>query len=175
MANSKESFLISKFYLACRNGDVEYVRNYLTILSPTKWNPNEIEIHINSTPLHAASFYGHAEIVKLLLQYGCDRSQTNSYGLTAYEEAANDEIRQLFNRPSDDDSITSRFQDENITDCFEFVKPPKEYIDKTSSSSTKQHPNASKTSTVQDYETEEEKQLEIGFSTTSIALSQSKL
>ncbi|CAF0985785.1 unnamed protein product [Adineta ricciae] len=168
MTNSEKSSQISKFYLACRNGDVEYVRNYLTTLSPTKWNPNEIETHINSTPLHAASFYGHAEIVKLLLQYGCDRSQTNSYGLTAYEEAANDEIRQLFNRPSDGDSSASRFQDENIADCFEFVKPPKEYV------SSIKHGKI-KTSTVEDYKTEEEKQLEIGFSTTSIALSQSKL
>ncbi len=82
---------------------------------------------MNSTPLHAASFYGHKEIVQLLIEYGCDRSQINGHGLTAYEEAANDEIRQLFKRPTGDSTIT-RFQDENTDDCFDIVKRPKENV-----------------------------------------------
>lgn len=127
MATSINPSEVSKFYLACRNGDIEFVKNHLKTLSPTIWNPNQFEPGVNSTPLHAASYYGHTEIVELLIEYGCDRSQTNSYGLTAFEEAANDEIRQLFERPND---ICNgrRFHDETIDDCFDFVRRDKRFV-----------------------------------------------
>lgn len=125
MSTPENSAEISEFYLACRNGDVNFVKDYLMKLSPEKHNPNEIEPTVKSTPLHAASYYGHKEIIQLLIEYGCDRSQTNAHGLTAYEEAANEEIRQLFKRPSDDGSTINRFHDENIDDCFDFVKRPR--------------------------------------------------
>jgi hypothetical protein len=127
MATSEKSSQVSEFYLACRNGDVKFVTNYLLNLSSTKWNPNDFEPIVKSTPLHAAAFYGHKEIVQLLLEYGCDRSQTNNYGLTAYEEAANDEIRQLFKRPTGG-STRHRFQDEPFDRCFDFLKKPKENV-----------------------------------------------
>ncbi len=116
-----------EFYLACRNGDVEFVKDYLTKLPDNKWNPNHFESGAKSTPLHAACFYGHKEIVQLLLEHGCDRSQLNSHGLTAYEEAANDEIRQLFKRPTAG-SRGHRFRDETTHDCFDIVKRPKECV-----------------------------------------------
>ena len=118
---------VSKFYLACRNGDVEFVKNYLKSLPSYLWNPNQFECAVKTTPLHAASHYGHTEIVKLLFEYGCDRSQTNSDGLTACEEAANDEIRQLFERPNDIGS-GRRFHDEIIDDCFDFVERSRESV-----------------------------------------------
>jgi ankyrin repeat protein len=127
MATSKNPSQVSEFYLACRNGDVDFVKEYLTTLSPINSNPNNLELAVNSTPLHAASHHGHKEIVQLLIEYGCDRSQINGRGLTAYEEAANDEIRQLFKRPTSDYTIT-RFQDENTEDCFDIVKRPKENV-----------------------------------------------
>ena len=127
MTTLKNPSEVSKFYLACRNGDVEFVKNHLKTLSPTIWNPNQFESGVNSTLLHAASYYGHTEIVKLLIEYGCDRSQTNSYGLTACEEAANDEIRQLFERPSDT-RTGYRFHDETTEDCFDFVKRDKRFV-----------------------------------------------
>jgi ankyrin repeat protein len=127
MATSKNPSQVSEFYLACRNGDVEFVKDYLMKISPTKYNPNHLESSVKSTPLHAASYYGHKEIVQLLIEHGCDRSQTNGYGLTAYEEAANDEIRQLFKRPMYGSDIR-RFQDETTDNWFDFVKRPKENV-----------------------------------------------
>src|SRR5579871_3274350 len=105
MATSEKSSHVSEFYQACRNGDVEFVKDYLNKLSPTKYNPNEFEPNVKSTPLHAAAYYGYKDIVELLIEHGCDRSEINQYGLTAYEEAANDEIRQLFKRPTNDSNI----------------------------------------------------------------------
>lgn len=112
---------VSEFYSACRNGDVDYVKECLSNNTDTQCNPNQFESAVKSTPLHAASYYGHKEIVQLLLQYGCDRAQINGYGLTAYEEAADEEIRQLFKRPPDEFGC-NRFQDGKIDDCFVFVK-----------------------------------------------------
>ena len=127
MTTSKKPTEPSEFYLACRNGDVHFVQDYLARWPETEQNPNQFETTIRSTPLHAAAFYGHAEIVQMLLDRNCDRSQVNSYGFTAYEEAANDEIRQLFKRRINN-METSRFQDDKIDGCFEFVKRPKESV-----------------------------------------------
>ena len=127
MATTKESFPVSEFYLACRNGDVKFVTEYLITMSATKHDLNPLEPHVNSTPLHVASHYSHKEIVQLLLKHECDRSKINGSGLTAYEEVANDEIRQLFKRPSDG-SGAWRFQDETTKDCFAFVIRPKEDV-----------------------------------------------
>ncbi|CAF4336133.1 unnamed protein product, partial [Rotaria sordida] len=57
----------------------------------------------------------------------CHRSKINEYGLTAYEEAANDEIRRLFKRPQGF-NCSRRFQDESTEDCFDFVRRPKEDV-----------------------------------------------
>jgi hypothetical protein len=97
----------SAFYFACRNGNLELVRLMLSTISYGDLNRLEPN---GSTPLHAASFYGHTETVRLLLcERGCDRSQSNRYGLTAYEEAKTDEIRELFHRPLN----MNRFCDNN--------------------------------------------------------------
>ncbi|CAF3167772.1 unnamed protein product [Rotaria sp. Silwood2] len=97
----------SPFYCACRNGNVETVRTMLRTISYK--DLNRLELNGND-PLHVASFYGHKEIVRLLLhERGCDRSQRNRYGQTAYEVAKNDEIRQLFHRPLN----INRFCDNN--------------------------------------------------------------
>jgi ankyrin repeat protein len=126
MAMKENPSEVSKFYLACRNGDVEFVRNYLLTRDDTKDGLNQWESSVKSTPLHAASYHGHGEIVKLLIEHGCDRSQTNSDGLTAYEEAANDEILQLFKRPSGSGN-SRRFHDGTVDD-FNFVKRPEKQV-----------------------------------------------
>ena len=87
----------SDLYWASRAGDVDTVRK---ILDNTSFNDlNRLEPN-GSTALHAASFFGHADVVRILLENrGVMRHRKNRHGLTAYQEAANAEIRQLFHRP----------------------------------------------------------------------------
>jgi hypothetical protein len=83
----------SEFYWACRNGDVFTVKKMLS-----KLKANDID-HIESngsTALHAASYYGHACIVRLLLQQGANTTIRNKYEKTAKEEASTDEVRSVF-------------------------------------------------------------------------------
>jgi hypothetical protein len=81
------------FYWACRNGDVDTVKK---ILPNLKLNDiNRIESN-GSTALHAASYYGHANIVRLLLERGANTTIRNKYEKTAKEEASTDKVRALF-------------------------------------------------------------------------------
>ncbi|CAF3647160.1 unnamed protein product, partial [Rotaria sordida] len=88
----------SDLYWACRTGDLDTVQKLIAAtpyIDINRLQPN------GSTALHAASFFGHASIVRLLLhQYGVIRHRRNRHGLTAYEEADTDEIHLLFHRSS---------------------------------------------------------------------------
>jgi hypothetical protein len=87
---------LSKFYLACRNGDTETVKNLLPLMSIEQINCFEPN---GSTALHAASYHGHKEIVEMLLLAGASRSLRNlRYNLTPYEEARNNDVQKLFAR-----------------------------------------------------------------------------
>ncbi|UJR19389.1 hypothetical protein I4U23_022519 [Adineta vaga] len=88
---------VSEFYWTCRNGDIQRVKELLNCISFE--DLNHIESN-GSTPLQAATYYGHTEIIRLLLiEYDCLRHQINCHGLTAYEEAQTEKIRELFYRP----------------------------------------------------------------------------
>ncbi len=90
----------SELYLACKNYEVEKVKTMLQFA--TIEEINHIEPN-GSTALHVASYYGHVEIVELLLQAGASRSIRNkSHKLTAYEEARSEEIKRLFYRNYND-------------------------------------------------------------------------
>ena len=105
--------LASKFYYACRNGLIEEVRQQLPKMSLDEINkiqPN------GSTALHAACYYGHKEIVQLLLDRGASRSIVNNYKCIPYDEAEKDELKQLFQRQS-----TIRFSDDG-TGRIDWVK-----------------------------------------------------
>ncbi|CAF4087502.1 unnamed protein product [Rotaria sordida] len=98
---------VSQFYFACKNGDIDTVKQILPTIPYDRLNQLEPN---GSTPLHAATYFGHLEIVRLLLhEYGCLRHQQNLSGLTAYEEAQTYEMRQLYHRPSN----KNRFFDES--------------------------------------------------------------
>ncbi|CAF4104418.1 unnamed protein product [Adineta steineri] len=85
---------LSDFYIACREGDIEKVKNHLSTMSLEQINNFESN---GSTALHASSYYGHTEIVRLLLTAGACRSIRNlRYRLTAYDEASNEDVQQLF-------------------------------------------------------------------------------
>lgn len=87
---------LSDFYLACRDGNIEVVENLLPLMSIEQINCYEPN---GSTALHAASYHGHIEIVRLLLLAGASRCLKNlRFNLTPYEEARNNDIRRLYAR-----------------------------------------------------------------------------
>jgi hypothetical protein len=98
----------SEFYWACRNGDVDTVKKILPNLKPNE--VNRIESN-GSTALHAASYYGHANIVRLLLEHDADTTIRNKYDKTAKEEASTAEIRTLFEQTDDDDDDIPQSED----------------------------------------------------------------
>ncbi|CAF3589814.1 unnamed protein product [Rotaria socialis] len=87
----------SPLYHACEAGDVNRVRELIASLNYSDTNLHEPN---GSTALHAASSFGHSDIVRILLHgRGVMKNRRNRDGMTAFEVAANDEIRQIFIRP----------------------------------------------------------------------------
>jgi hypothetical protein len=100
----------SQFYFACRNGDIDTVKQMLPTIPYVQLNHLEPN---GSTALHAATYFGHLDIVRLLLhEYSCRRHLRNLHGCTAYEEAQTDEMRKLYHRPSNE----NRFNDDSNDD-----------------------------------------------------------
>ena len=127
MATENDTSGPNELYVACLKGDVKFVRDYLTTHPDIENELNMLEPIFHSTPLHAASQNGHKDIVRLLIESGCDRSHTDEHGLTAYEVAANDEIRQVFKRPTGPGG-TERFFEEDISECFSLLKDPEAHV-----------------------------------------------
>jgi len=78
-------------YTAARTGNIEAVK-FLT----EQGADSDLPQRIKSTALHAASFYGHADIVRCLLESGANYQIANSCGHTAEEEAYNDDVKKVF-------------------------------------------------------------------------------
>ncbi|CAF1230510.1 unnamed protein product [Rotaria sordida] len=94
----------SKFYLACRGNNIEEVKELLktiTLDEIDRIEPN------GSTALHAACYHGHQEIVKLLLRAGADRALPNKHNCLPFDEALNDEIKELFFRVPNTNRLVS--------------------------------------------------------------------
>ncbi|UJR19606.1 hypothetical protein I4U23_022740 [Adineta vaga] len=100
----------SDFYWACRNGDLDTVKKVLTNISLN--DINRIETN-GSTALHAASYYGRVDIVRILLQRGASTDIRNKFDKTAKEEASTDEVRALFA------SLVGR--EETTTTCLRYT------------------------------------------------------
>ncbi|CAF1337214.1 unnamed protein product [Rotaria sordida] len=103
MASVTKSSNTSDFYYACRNGLIDKVREQLPTMSLEEIDQVQ---EIGSTALHAACYYGHTEIVKLLLDKGASRSIQNKHKCLPYDEVEKDEIKKLFVRQS-----ATRFSD----------------------------------------------------------------
>ena len=104
MTTNERSSTTSDFYYACRNGDLDYVREHLPNIGLEEIN----QVQANgSTVLHAACFFGHEEIVKLLLDNGASRSVTNKHKCLPYDESKTESIKKLFIR-----TTTTRFSDD---------------------------------------------------------------
>jgi hypothetical protein len=106
---------VSEFYLACRNGDLGTVQKLLPNMSDEQ--KNHIEPN-GSTALHAATYFEHHAIVKLLLENGCATWIRNHYKNTAYNEAQDEEMRQLFHRP---ERMNGPGRFSSTDDCFSMV------------------------------------------------------
>jgi len=98
--------VMSDLYMACRNGDIATVQRLLPV-TPLKIL-NRLEPN-GSTCLHAASYHGHKEIVRLLLAYGASRRVINRYGCSPLDEAKTQEIADLFPRTAE--ASRKRFSD----------------------------------------------------------------
>ncbi|CAF2828928.1 unnamed protein product [Rotaria sp. Silwood2] len=91
---------VSNFYIACRNNDIDTVKSLLETMITDEINKLEPN---GSTALHAASYYGHHEIVELLLMHGASRSIKNKYNYIPYDEGKTDTIKVLLSRDDNKD------------------------------------------------------------------------
>jgi ankyrin repeat protein len=92
-ANSKATDIpVSSFYLACRSGDIDTVKQILPNMKLKEINQVESN---GSTALHVAAWYGHHEIVECLLKHGCSTITVNKYEKTAIQECRHEHIRHL--------------------------------------------------------------------------------
>ncbi|CAF1351190.1 unnamed protein product [Rotaria magnacalcarata] len=99
-----QSSTTNQLYYACRNGKIDEVREQLSKMTLAEID----QVQANgSTALHAACYYGHVEIVKLLLKRHASRSVENIYKCVPYDETENEEIKKLFLRES-----SNRFNDD---------------------------------------------------------------
>ncbi|CAF1212245.1 unnamed protein product [Didymodactylos carnosus] len=105
----------SDLYKACKNNKINRVRKILQTASIS--TINRIEEN-GATALHVATYHGHNEIVKLLLDSGASTSIRHKIRkLTAYEEAKTQETQDLFKRRND----RSRFIGNLTSDVIEWT------------------------------------------------------
>ncbi|CAF3557227.1 unnamed protein product, partial [Adineta steineri] len=173
IANPQEG-RASDFYWACHNGDIELVKSMVPHIPYAELNQLEPN---GSTPLHAASFYCHAEVVHFLLhECGVRRHRLNRYGLTAFEEAQTDEIKELYRRKS------NRFNDEkeNVSDIFEVLSVESgelnsDDIESSDEDDSSDHTTAVPSKWIQPYRTTDEIEEEKYYYRKGKALIQSKI
>ena len=62
-------------FKACRNGDIDFVRKYVN-------DGGDVNVKASGvfTPPHQASYYGHVEVCRLLLQNGSNVNSKTSLG-----------------------------------------------------------------------------------------------
>jgi len=160
-------------YEACRDGDEEEVVSPLPRYSHADLNRQEFPYGGN-TCLHVAVANGHDNVVKLLLKYGCYHSCfLNSQNQSAYDLAVlnKESTRLLFLRQDEhtlSTKFSSRFYDQNVTDCFDIVQVEDiEQDDSEKLSKIQRKPS------MPIYKIEEEKKHEIEYSASSKAVYQS--
>ena len=92
-------------YLSAKNGFYDICKFLLEI----GMDPNETQSS-ESTPLHAAAYYNHSDIVELLIEYGAKVNSTNIYNNSALDEAYFPNIKQILMK-NNNDIITNFFFD----------------------------------------------------------------
>ncbi|CAF3665941.1 unnamed protein product [Rotaria sp. Silwood1] len=87
---------INSLYHLCKENEIEKIQKILPFIRNTSII-NKIHTSTGSTCLHVACYYGHRDVVQILLEYGALNSIRNlRHDLTPYEEAYTDEIKKLF-------------------------------------------------------------------------------
>ena len=90
-----DSTNVDVLYDLCKENQIEQVLNLLPLLGNMNFI-KKIQKSTGSTCLHVACYYGHRDMVKILLDCGAQYSIRNiPYNLTPYEETTSDEIKQL--------------------------------------------------------------------------------
>eukprot|EP01126_Amoeba_proteus_P011092 TRINITY_DN14424_c0_g1_i2.p1 TRINITY_DN14424_c0_g1~~TRINITY_DN14424_c0_g1_i2.p1 ORF type:complete len:421 (-),score=71.10 TRINITY_DN14424_c0_g1_i2:77-1339(-) len=87
-------------YCAAKRGRLQMVKALLEDKWKGSTTPARLDIPTkkNSTALHAASYFGHPEVITYLLEQGAPMNMTNGSDQTPEEEAKTDEIRQIFSK-----------------------------------------------------------------------------
>ncbi|CAF3365154.1 unnamed protein product [Rotaria sp. Silwood2] len=94
--DNNDSYIIDLLYNWCKENEIEKVRSLLPFIGNINII-NKIQNSTGSTCLHVACYYGHRDMVQILLEYGALHSIRNlRHNLTSYEEAPTDDIKQLF-------------------------------------------------------------------------------
>ena len=96
MPHGSEEKTVSEFYLACKHGNKDMFDRLVKTL--TAEEISRLDPAVGSTPLHAAVFYGHADIVRALISRGADRTIRNKFGKLAEDEATTPEIKSVVAR-----------------------------------------------------------------------------
>ena len=94
----------SDIYMACRHNKLVEVQRLLENM--TLDEVDRVEVN-GSTALHTASYHGHYEVVKVLLKAGADRAIANQYQCLPFDEARNDDIKELFLRSPNSNRFVS--------------------------------------------------------------------
>ncbi|CAF0991378.1 unnamed protein product [Rotaria sordida] len=93
--DDNDSNIIDLLYNLCKENEIEKVRSLLPFIGNINII-NKIQNSTGSTYLHVACYYGHRDMVQILLEYGALHSIRNlRHNLTPYEEAQTDDIKQL--------------------------------------------------------------------------------
>ncbi|CAF3643857.1 unnamed protein product [Rotaria sp. Silwood1] len=94
--DNNDSNIIDLLYRLCKENEIEKVQNILPFIGNINI-VNKIQSSTGSTCLHVACYYGHRDMVKILLEYGALHSIRNlRHNLTPYEEAYTNDIKELF-------------------------------------------------------------------------------
>ncbi|CAF1521269.1 unnamed protein product, partial [Rotaria sordida] len=93
--DDNDSDIIDLLYNLCKENEIEKVRSLLPFIGNINII-NKIQNSSGSTCLHVACYYGHRDMVQILLEYGALHSIRNlRHNLTPYEETQTDDIKQL--------------------------------------------------------------------------------
>lgn len=127
MASSTPTY----FYLACRSNELDQINLMLGTMTTDEINRLEITGPGESTALHAASYCGHYQVVKLLLVHGADPTIKNFNQATAVDEAPTRDIQCLFRQHMKiNDQTNSRFAQSEAD--LEWIAVDQEVIRKAS-------------------------------------------